>query len=63
MSAGWEVQYGHQLMRLGADVVAVYSGFEADRYDSVSMLHLDEHLSRLTVRDIRMLPLQLRNEL
>ena len=39
----------------GADVVAIYSGFEADRYDSVSMIHLDEHLSRLTVRDIRML--------
>ncbi len=39
----------------GADVVAVYSGFEAGRIDSVSMIHLDEHLSRLTARDIRLL--------
>ena len=44
-----------EILLPGADVVAVYSGFEADRYDSVSMIHLDEHLSRLTVRDIRML--------
>jgi len=44
-----------EIVQPGADVVAVYSGFEADRYDSVSMIHLDEHLSRLTVRDIRML--------
>ncbi len=39
----------------GANVVAVYSGFEAGQIDSVSMIHLDEHLSRLTARDIRLL--------
>jgi DNA integrity scanning protein DisA with diadenylate cyclase activity len=44
-----------EMLPPGADVVAVYSGFEAARFDSVSMIHLDEHFSRLTVRDIRLL--------
>ena len=39
----------------GADVVAVYSGFEAGRMDSLSLLQLDEHLGRLTARDLRKL--------
>ncbi|MEK6246912.1 MAG: diadenylate cyclase [Planctomycetales bacterium] len=43
------------LLAPGADVVAVYSGFEAGKLDSVSMIHLDEHLQRLTVRDLRQL--------
>ena len=44
-----------EVLAPGADVVAVYSGFEAARIDSVSMIHLDEHLSRLTAHDIRLL--------
>jgi diadenylate cyclase len=36
-----------------AQVVAVYSGFEADTIDSVSLLRLAEHLGQLTVRDLR----------
>ncbi len=36
-----------------AQVVAVYSGFEADTIDSVSILRLSEHLGQLTARDLR----------
>jgi DNA integrity scanning protein DisA with diadenylate cyclase activity len=39
----------------GAEVVAVYSGFEAGKIDSVSYIELDEHLGRLTARDLRQL--------
>lgn len=36
-------------------VVAIYSGFEAGVIDSLSIVRLDEHLGRLTVRDLRQL--------
>ena len=36
-----------------AQVVAVYSGFEAGTIDSVSLLRLEEHLGQLTSRDLR----------
>lgn len=39
----------------GASVVAAYSGFEAGVIDSLSLIKLDEHLGRLTVRDLRQL--------
>jgi len=39
----------------GCRVVAVYSGFDADALDSVSVINLDEHLNRLTGRDLRQL--------
>jgi diadenylate cyclase len=39
----------------GATIVAVYSGFEAGVIDSLSLIKLDEHLGRLTVRDLRQL--------
>ena len=39
----------------GACVVALYSGFEADTMDSVSVINLGEHLDRLTGRDLRQL--------
>ncbi len=39
----------------GAEVVAIYSGFEAGKIDSVSYIRLDEHLGRLTARDLRQL--------
>ena len=39
----------------GAGVVAMYSGFEAGQIDSISFIRLDEHLGRLTVRDLRQL--------
>jgi len=43
------------LLAPGAQVIAVYSGFEAGTLDSISMLHLGEHLGQLTSRDLRML--------
>ncbi|MCA9214975.1 MAG: diadenylate cyclase [Planctomycetales bacterium] len=36
-----------------AEVVAVYSGFEAGVADSFSYIRLDEHLGRLTARDLQ----------
>ncbi|OHB78331.1 MAG: hypothetical protein A2V98_20515 [Planctomycetes bacterium RBG_16_64_12] len=39
----------------GSVVVALYSGFDADTVDSVSVISLGEHLDRLTGRDLRQL--------
>ena len=38
-----------------AAVVAIYSGFEQGKIDSLSYIKLDEHLGRLTARDLRQL--------
>jgi diadenylate cyclase len=43
------------ILTAGARVVAIYSGFEADTIDSISVIHLDEHLGRLTSHDLRQL--------
>jgi len=39
----------------GSSVVALYSGFDAETIDSLSVINLDEHLNRLTGRDLRQL--------
>ncbi|HEV3162894.1 MAG TPA: DNA integrity scanning protein DisA nucleotide-binding domain protein [Isosphaeraceae bacterium] len=39
----------------GARVVVVYSGFEAETLDSITVVRLGEHLERLTARDLRAL--------
>ena len=39
----------------GASVVTAYSGFESGAVDSLSLIRLDDHLGRLTVRDLRQL--------
>ena len=39
----------------GARVIAMYSGFEAGVIDSISIIHLGEHLERLTSHDLRKL--------
>ena len=39
----------------GSCVVALYSGFDADAMDSISVINLGEHLDRLTGRDLRQL--------
>jgi DNA integrity scanning protein DisA with diadenylate cyclase activity len=39
----------------GAAVVALYSGFDAESMDSISVINLGEHLDRLTGRDLRQL--------
>lgn len=42
-----------ELLLPEAQVIAVYSGFEAGTADSVSILRLAEHLGQLTARDLR----------
>jgi DNA integrity scanning protein DisA with diadenylate cyclase activity len=44
-----------EILAPGAGVVVAYSGFEADSIDSVSFIRLDDHLGRLTARDLRQL--------
>jgi len=39
----------------GARVVAIYSGFEPGLSDSISLIHLGDHLGQLTSRDLRKL--------
>ncbi|MGA2618485.1 MAG: DNA integrity scanning protein DisA nucleotide-binding domain protein [Thermoguttaceae bacterium] len=39
----------------GSAVAALYSGFDAESVDSLSVINLDEHLNRLTGRDLRQL--------
>ena len=43
------------LLTAGSSVVALYSGFDTDTVDSLSVINLDEHLNRLTGRDLRQL--------
>ncbi len=40
-------------LQAGDRVVVVYSGFEAEAIDSLSVIRLGEHLERLTSRDLR----------
>ena len=42
-----------EILLPGANVVAVYSAFEAGLIDSISFVRLEEHLGRLTARDLR----------
>ena len=44
-----------ELLGPGADVVSLYSGFEVGKVDSISFIRLDEHLGRLTSRDLQKL--------
>lgn len=44
-----------EVLMPGARVVATYSGFEAHKLDSISIIDLGDHLGRLTVRDLRQL--------
>lgn len=43
------------MLRPGSVVVALYSGFEAQMMDSISVIDLGDHLDRLTGRDLRQL--------
>jgi diadenylate cyclase len=45
----------HDELAPGAEVIAVYSGFEPETIDSLSLISLDEHLGRLTARDLKKL--------
>ena len=42
-----------EILLPGANVVAVYSAFEAGLIDSISFVRLEDHLGRLTARDLR----------
>ncbi len=42
-------------LKSGARVLVVYSGFEAETLDSITVVRLGEHLERLTSRDLRAL--------
>jgi len=44
-----------EMIRPNGDVVAVYSGFQVGRLDSISHLQLDERMRRLTSRDLQSL--------
>ncbi len=44
-----------ELLEQGRGVIVAYSGFEAETIDSISYIRLDEHLGRLTARDLRQL--------
>jgi DNA integrity scanning protein DisA with diadenylate cyclase activity len=43
------------LLASGSSVATLYSGFDAETIDSLSVLNLDEHLNRLSGRDLRQL--------
>ena len=43
------------LLAPGSCVAALYSGFDSETIDSISVINLDEHLNRLTGRDLRQL--------
>jgi len=43
------------ILQPGSMVVALYSGFEAEMMDSISVIGLGDHLDRLTGRDLRQL--------
>ena len=49
------VAVANETLPPSAEVVAIYCGFEAGKIDSVSCIRLDEHLVRLTARDLRKL--------
>jgi hypothetical protein len=44
-----------EMLGSGSRIVAMYSGFEADQIDSISVINLGEHLERLSPRDLRSL--------
>lgn len=44
-----------ELIRINGEVIAVYSGFQQGRLDSLSHLQLDERMRRLNVRDLQRL--------
>jgi DNA integrity scanning protein DisA with diadenylate cyclase activity len=46
------------ILTTGSSVVALYSGFDAAAVDSLSVINLDEHLNRLTGRDLRQLEIR-----
>jgi len=48
----------HEHLKPGANVVALYRGFDNEEIDSLSVIRLDEHLENLTAADLRKLETQ-----
>ncbi len=46
------------LLETGSKIVALYAGFERETLDSMTLIHLAEHLAKLTSRDLRRLETQ-----
>ena len=42
------------IFRQGSEVVVMYSAYTHDRVDSISLVQMDEHLGRLTSRDLQL---------
>lgn len=42
-----------EMLPPGANVIAVYSGFDPSQIDSISFIELTDHLGRLTARDLK----------
>lgn len=47
-----------ELLQTGDQVIALYPGFEQHEIDTVSLIRLDEHLTKLTSRDLQRLETQ-----
>ncbi len=46
------------IFRQGSEVVVMYSAYTHDRVDSISLVQMDEHLGRLTSRDLQLIESQ-----
>jgi DNA integrity scanning protein DisA with diadenylate cyclase activity len=44
-----------EILKSNCDVIAVYSGFEHQKLDSISLIRLDDRMRRLTARDLQRL--------
>lgn len=44
-----------EILKSNCDVIAVYSGFEPQKLDSISLIRLDDRMRRLTSRDLQRL--------
>jgi len=44
-----------EVLKSNCDVIAVYSGFEHQKLDSISLIRLDDRMRRLTARDLQRL--------
>ncbi len=53
LSQGLLKAVAEELLPPGANVIAVYSGFDSAHIDSVSFIELTDHLGRLTARDLQ----------
>lgn len=47
-----------ELLQSGDRIIAVYPGFDRNRFDSISIINLTEHLAKLTSRDLQRLETQ-----